>query len=149
MPPSGCYIGRMRQCTHRLNVSTRGKGFYEITGEVGSWLSQQGLRTGLLSVFIQHTSASLLIQENADPDVVRDLETFFSRLVREDDSLYTHTLEGSDDMPAHIRAALTQTQLSIPILDGQASLGTWQGIYVYEHRRRPHQRGVVLHALGE
>jgi secondary thiamine-phosphate synthase enzyme len=139
----------MRQSTHRLTISTRGKGFYEITAEVGSWLSQQGLRTGLLTLFLQHTSASLVIQENADPDVVKDLETFFSRLVREDDSLYTHTVEGPDDMPAHIRAALTQTHLSVPILGGQPSLGTWQGIYVFEHRRRPHQRSVVLHALGE
>jgi secondary thiamine-phosphate synthase enzyme len=139
----------MRQSTHRLTVSTRGKGFYEITPEVGSWFSKQGFRTGLLTLFLQHTSASLVIQENADPDVVKDLETFFSRLVREDDSLYTHTIEGSDDMPAHIRAALTQTQLSIPILGGQPSLGTWQGIYVFEHRRRPHQRSVVLHAFGE
>jgi len=142
-------IGPMRQSTHRLTASTRGKGFYEITGEVGSWLSQQGFRTGLLTLFIQHTSASLVIQENADPDVVKDLETFFSRLVREDDGLYTHTIEGPDDMPAHIRAALTQTQLSIPILSGKLSLGTWQGIYVFEHRRRPHQRSVVLHACGE
>ena len=139
----------MRQSTHRLEVSTRGKGFYEITREVGSWLSQQGLRTGMLSVYIQHTSASLVIQENADPDVVKDLETFFSRLVREDDNFYTHTSEGPDDMPAHIRAALTQTQLSIPILDSRPSLGDWQGIYVFEHRRRPHQRSVLLHALGE
>jgi secondary thiamine-phosphate synthase enzyme len=139
----------MRQSTHRLTVSTRGKGFYEITAEVGSWLSQQRLQSGLLTLFLQHTSASLVIQENADPDVVKDLETFFSRLVREDDSLYTHTMEGPDDMPAHIRAALTQTQLSIPILGGQPSLGTWQGIYVFEHRRRPHQRSVVLHAIGE
>jgi secondary thiamine-phosphate synthase enzyme len=139
----------MRQSTHRLTISTRGKGFYEITAEVGSWLSGQGLRTGLLTLFLQHTSASLVIQENADPDVVKDLETFFSRLVREDDSLYTHTIEGPDDMPAHIRAALTQTQLSIPIVGGQPGLGTWQGIYLFEHRRRPHQRSVVLHAFGE
>jgi secondary thiamine-phosphate synthase enzyme len=139
----------MRQSTHRLTVSTLGKGFYEITAQVGSWLSAQRLQSGLLTLFLQHTSASLLIQENADPDVVKDLETFFSRLVREDDSLYTHTMEGPDDMPAHIRAALTQTQLSIPILGGQPSLGAWQGIYVFEHRRRPHQRSVVLHAVGE
>jgi secondary thiamine-phosphate synthase enzyme len=139
----------MRQSTHRLTVSTLGKGFYEITAQVGSWLSAQRLQSGLLTLFLQHTSASLLIQENADPDVVKDLEAFFSRLVREDDSLYTHTMEGPDDMPAHIRAALTQTQLSIPILGGQPSLGAWQGIYVFEHRRRPHQRSVVLHAVGE
>lgn len=139
----------MRQSTHRISVSTRGKGFYEITSDVMSWLSQQGIETGLLTVFIQHTSASLVIQENADPDVVRDLETFFSGLAPEDDRLYTHTSEGSDDMPAHIRAALTQTQLSIPVARGRPCLGTWQGIYVFEHRRRSHQRSVVLHAIGE
>ncbi len=139
----------MRQNTQRLAVSTRGKGFYEITAEVASWVCVQALQTGLLTLFLQHTSASLVIQENADPDVVKDLETFFSRLVREDDSLYTHTIEGPDDMPAHIRAALTQTQLSIPIVGGRPSLGTWQGIYLFEHRRRPHQRSVVMHAFGE
>ena len=117
----------MRQSTHRLTISTRGKGFYEITAEVGSWLSGQGLQTGLLTLFLQHTSASLVIQENADPDVVKDLETFFSRLVREDDSLYTHTIEGPDDMPAHIRAALTQTQLSIPIVGRPAQPGNLAG----------------------
>ena len=132
-----------------MAVSTRGKGFYEITAEVVSWLAGQSLEMGLLTVFIQHTSASLVIQENADPDVVQDLETFFSALAPEDDRLYTHTSEGSDDMPAHIRAALTQTQLSIPVVGGRPSLGTWQGIYVFEHRRRPHQRHVVLHVLGE
>jgi secondary thiamine-phosphate synthase enzyme len=139
----------MRQSTHRMAVSTRGKGFYEITAEVVSWLARQSVQTGLLTVFIQHTSASLVIQENADPDVVQDLETFFSGLAPEDDRLYTHTSEGSDDMPAHIRAALTQTQLSIPVVGGRPSLGTWQGIYVFEHRRRPHQRHVVLHVFGE
>jgi secondary thiamine-phosphate synthase enzyme len=139
----------MRQSTHRLAVSTRGKGFYEITSHVASWLSQQNIQSGLLTVFVQHTSASLVIQENADPDVVRDLETFFSGLAPEDNRFYTHTSEGPDDMPAHIRAALTQTQLSIPVTGGQMCLGTWQGIYVFEHRRQPHQRGVVLHVLGE
>lgn len=139
----------MLQSTHRLTVSTRGKGLYEITDEITHWLSGCSLTTGLLTVFIQHTSASLVIQENADPDVIKDLETFFSRLVREDDSLYTHTIEGPDDMPAHIRAALTQSQLSIPIVDRAPALGTWQGIYVFEHRHRPHQRSVLLHAIGE
>jgi secondary thiamine-phosphate synthase enzyme len=139
----------MRQSTHRVAVSTCGKGFYEITANVAAWLAQQGIETGLLTVFIQHTSASLVIQENADPDVVKDLETFFSGLAPEDDRLYTHTNEGSDDMPAHIRAAVTQTQLSIPVVGGRPSLGTWQGIYVFEHRRRPHQRNVVLHVFGE
>ena len=107
------------------------------------------MRTGLLTVFIQHTSASLTIQENADPDVVHDLETFFERLVPDDRRLYRHTIEGSDDMPAHIRAALTQTHLSIPLYDGRLTLGTWQGIYVCEHRTVPHRRTVVLHLMGE
>ena len=139
----------MRQFSHKLSVSTRGKGFYEITSDVGSWVEGLGIGEGLLTVFLQHTSASLVIQENADPDVVRDLETFFSKLVPEDSRLYTHTMEGPDDMPAHIRAALTQTQLTIPIRGGRPALGTWQGIYVFEHRRHPHHRSVVLHVLGE
>ena len=139
----------MHQSTHLLTVATGGKGFYEITDEVQSWLVDLEWQTGLLTVFIQHTSASLVIQENADPDVVRDLEKFFSVLAPEDDKFYTHTIEGSDDMPAHIRAALTQTQLSVPILGGRLALGTWQGIYVFEHRSRPHERNVVLHAIGE
>ena len=139
----------MRQFSHKLSVSTRGKGFYEITSDVGSWVEGLGIGEGLLTVFLQHTSASLVIQENADPDVVRDLETFFSKLVPEDSRLYTHTMEGPDDMPAHIRAALTQTQLTIPIRGGRPALGTWQGIYVFEHRRHPHHRSVVLHAIGE
>lgn len=139
----------MRQFTHQITVSTRGKGFYEVSAEVCSWVDGLGIGEGLLTVFLRHTSASLVIQENADPDVVRDLETFFSSLVPEDDSLYTHTMEGPDDMPAHIRAALTQSQLSIPILGGRPALGTWQGIYVFEHRRRPHQRTLALHVFGE
>ena len=139
----------MRQATKTLALSTSGKGFYEITSEITAWLDGLGLQTGLLTVFLQHTSASLLIQENADPDVVRDLETFFSRLVPEDSRLYTHTLEGDDDMPAHIRAALTQTQLSIPIVHGRLALGAWQGVYLYEHRARAHRRNVVLHAAGD
>jgi secondary thiamine-phosphate synthase enzyme len=139
----------VRQAAHRITVATRGKGFYEITSEVSRWVESQGITTGLLTVFISHTSASLLIQENADPDVVRDLEAFFSRLAPEDNRLYAHTLEGPDDMPAHIRAALTQTQLSIPVVDGHLALGTWQGIYVFEHRQSAHRRGVVLHLLGE
>jgi len=139
----------MRQFTRELTVSTRGKGFYEVTGQVCVWVESLGVREGLLTIFLRHTSASLVIQENADPDVVRDLETFFSRLVPEDSSRYTHTLEGPDDMPAHIRAALTQSQLSIPILGGRAALGTWQGIYLFEHRRRAHQRMLALHVVGE
>ncbi len=139
----------MQQFTRQITVSTRGKGFYEVTGEVCSWVNGLGIQEGLLTVFLRHTSASLVIQQNADPDVVRDLESFFSRLVPEDDSLYTHTMEGPDDMPAHIRAALTQSQLSIPILAGRTALGTWQGVYVFEHRRRPHQRSLALHVSGE
>jgi len=139
----------VRQATHRISTATRGKGFYEITGEVERWISSTGIRTGLLTVFIQHTSASLLIQENADPDVVQDLERFFERLAPEDSRLYRHTMEGPDDMPAHIRSAMTQTQLSIPILSGTLALGAWQGIYVCEHRSHPHRRNVVLHAAGE
>jgi secondary thiamine-phosphate synthase enzyme len=139
----------MRQLTHQLEVRTNGKGLYEITSPILSWLREGRFETGLLTVYIRHTSASLTIQENADPDVVRDLEAFFSRLVPENDSLYRHTTEGPDDMPAHVRSALTATQLSIPIVGGRPALGTWQGIYVFEHRRHPHRRGVVLHALGE
>jgi len=139
----------LRQFTHRLRVPTRGKGLYEITASVGEWLQGTGVREGLLTVFIQHTSASLTIQENADPDVVHDLNTFFNRLVAEDNRLYRHTVEGLDDMPAHIRSALTLTELSIPVSSGRLALGTWQGVYVFEHRASPHQRSVVLHLLGE
>jgi len=131
-----------------LQVQTRGKGLYDITGQVARWLAENPIETGLLTVFIQHTSASLTIQENADPDVVFDLNAFFSRLVPEDNRLYRHTAEGADDMPAHIRAALTLTQLSIPVTDGRMALGTWQGIYVFEHRAAPHRRRVVLHLFG-
>jgi len=135
--------------THRLSVSTRGKGLYEITGQIESWLQPLNAAHGLLTVFVQHTSASLTIQENADPDVIHDLNTFFSRLVPEDNRLYRHTAEGSDDMPAHIRAALTLTQLSIPIERGRMVLGTWQGIYLFEHRAAQHRRSVVLQLLAE
>ena len=139
----------MKQFTHRLAVSTRGKGLYEISAEVARWVEQCAVRTGLLTVFVQHTSASLVIQENADPDVVRDLNDFFARVAPEDNRLYRHTVEGPDDMPAHIRAALTQTHLSIPLHDGRLALGTWQGIYVFEHRTAHHRRSVLLHLLGE
>ena len=139
----------MRQSTRRLDVSTKGKGLYEISDEVARWVAETGLKTGLLTVFIQHTSASLTIQENADPDVMVDLNDHFGRLAPEDDKLYRHTVEGPDDMPAHIRAALTGAQLTIPVMDGRPVLGTWQGIYVFEHRRAGHRRTVVLHLLGE
>lgn len=134
---------------HRLQVETRGKGLYEITDSVERWLAQQGAGTGLLTVFIQHTSASLTVQENADPDVRHDLNEFFGRIVPEDNRLYRHTVEGPDDMPAHIRSALTLTQLSIPVEKGRMTLGTWQGIYVFEHRARGHRRSVVLHLLAD
>jgi secondary thiamine-phosphate synthase enzyme len=139
----------MKQFTHRLQVATRGKGLYAITSEIEQWAESRGVQTGLLTVFIQHTSASLTVQENADPDVVRDLAEFFERIVAEDAEWYRHTVEGPDDMPAHIRAALTQTQLTIPLVDARLALGTWQGIYVFEHRSRPHRRSIVLHLAGE
>jgi secondary thiamine-phosphate synthase enzyme len=139
----------MKQATHQFPVETRGKGLYNITGRIEDWVSDHALRTGLLTVFVQHTSASLTIQENADPDVIQDLNDFFGRLVREDNSLYRHTVEGPDDMPAHIRAALTQTHLAVPLHRGRLALGTWQGIYLFEHRAAPHRRNVVLHLLGE
>jgi secondary thiamine-phosphate synthase enzyme len=136
------------QFSERLQVSTRGKGLYEITAQIARWLSGCPVRSGLLTVFIQHTSASLTIQENADPDVVHDLNAFFNRLVAEDSRLYRHTVEGPDDMPAHIRASLTLTQLSIPVDQGRLALGTWQGVYVFEHRASPHRRTVLLHLIG-
>jgi len=139
----------MRQFHTLLTVPTRGKGLYDFTSEVSRWVAQQGVHDVLLTLFIRHTSASLLVQENVDPDVRHDLERFFARLVPENDAIYRHTQEGPDDMPAHVRAALTQTQLSIPLMDGMLALGTWQGIYVYEHRRAGHQRQVALHLLGE
>jgi secondary thiamine-phosphate synthase enzyme len=138
----------LTQHIHSISVATRGKGFYEITSEVDSWLAGNRAGDGLLTVFIRHTSASLTIQENADPDVVYDLETFFSKVAPEDNRLYRHTVEGPDDMPAHIRSALTQTQLSIPVTGGRMVLGTWQGIYVFEHRSSAHRRTIVLHYLG-
>jgi len=139
----------LAQFTHQIEVPTRGKGLYEITGAVGSWLRQRGVALGLLTLFVQHTSASLIIQENADPDVGHDLKDFFNRLVAEDNRLYRHTAEGPDDMPAHIRAALTQAQLSVPVEGGQMALGAWQGIYLFEHRAAPHHRRIKLHLLGE
>lgn len=139
----------MRQHHHTFDISSRGKGLYDFTAEVARWVAASGVRDGLLTLFVRHTSASLVIQENADPDVQGDLERFLSRLVPEHDPLYQHTLEGPDDMPAHIRAALTQTQLSIPVRDGRMVLGTWQGIYLFEHRRAAHRRQVAAHLLGE
>ncbi len=132
-----------------LTLSTRGQGLTDITAEVAAWVRQTGLTRGLLTLFIQHTSASLTIQENADPDVLADLEAHMNRAVPQDNRLYRHTLEGPDDMPAHIRTVLTDVQLSIPVMAGRPALGTWQGIYVWEHRTRPHRRTVVLHLDGE
>ena len=128
-----------------LAIQTRGQGLHEITPEVADMIKTAGLDQGLCTLFIRHTSASLLIQENADPSARHDLETWLNRLVREDDPHYTHTLEGRDDMPSHIKAALTATSLSIPILDGRLSLGTWQGIYLWEHRHHGDTRQVVVH----
>lgn len=139
----------MRQASQILTLVTRGRGFTEFTAEVRRLVVESGIRQGLATVFCRHTSASLVIQENADPDVRADLERFFARLVRDGDPLFEHTLEGVDDMPAHVRAALTQTQLSIPVLDGRLALGTWQGLYLWEHRSAGHRREVVLHILGE
>ena len=138
----------MKPFHHKLQVATRGKGLYPFTREVAQWVASTGVRDGLLTVFIQHTSASLVIQENADPDVVLDLADFFEQLAPEDDRRYRHTTEGSDDMPAHIRAALTQSSLSIPVIEGRMALGTWQGIYLFEHRTDPQRRSVVLQMIG-
>jgi secondary thiamine-phosphate synthase enzyme len=135
--------------THKLTIATRGKGLYEITPEITHWVNGATVKEGLLTVFVQHTSASLLIQENADPDVVHDLNVFFGRLAPEDNRLYRHTIEGPDDMPAHIRAALTATHLSIPVERGRMALGTWQGVYLFEHRTAPHRRSVVLQLMGD
>ena len=141
--------GPLKQFTRQIAVATRGKGLYDFGRQVAPWVEECGLCTGLLTVFVQHTSASLVIQENADPDVVRDLNDFFARLAPEDQRLYRHTVEGPDDMPAHIRAALTQTHLAIPVYEGRLALGTWQGIYLFEHRAANHRRNVVLHLIGE
>lgn len=139
----------MRQANHKFSISTRQKGLHNITHEIKLWLTQQKFSTGLLTVFIPHTSASIVIQENADPDVLHDLTNFFQQLVPEGDSNYLHSSEGPDDMPAHIRSALTQTQISIPVNSGSLSLGTWQDIYLFEHRIQPHTRNILLHLIGE
>ena len=139
----------MRQVEHRLEVKTGGKGLVEITRPVAAWVEAQAMTTGLLTLFCRHTSASLVIQENADPDVQRDLAAFFKRLVPDGDKLFVHTTEGPDDMPAHVKAALTQTTLTVPIAQGRMALGTWQGIYLFEHRTAPHTRGILVHVIGE
>lgn len=138
----------MRQFTHVISVRTSRRGLVEITREIRAWVADQQVTTGLLTVFCKHTSASLLIQENAAREVQTDLEAFFERIAPEDPGRYAHDDEGPDDMPAHLRTALTQVQLSIPVMNGELVLGTWQGFYLFEHRQRPHQREVVLHLLG-
>lgn len=138
----------MRQALHRFTQATSRKGLYDVTREARRWVAGQGIGTGLLTVFCRHTSASLLIGENADPTVRADMERFFERIAPEG-APYEHDLEGPDDMPAHLRAALTQTSLAVPVEGGQMLLGTWQGIYLFEHRSRPHRREIVLHLIGE
>ncbi|MEK9752437.1 MAG: secondary thiamine-phosphate synthase enzyme YjbQ [Rhodospirillaceae bacterium] len=139
----------MRQASTELEFRTPSQGLTEVTRKIESWVAGQDIATGMLTVFCRHTSASLTIQENADPDVQRDLETFFKKLVQEDPRLYRHTAEGADDMPAHIRGALTDVSLNIPVQRGRMALGTWQGIYLFEHRARPHARRLALHLIGE
>lgn len=139
----------MRQQLTRVTVRTGGRGFYDITARVQEQVKAASVRAGLCTLHLQHTSASLVIQENADPDVRRDFERFFARLVPDGDALFSHTLEGEDDMPAHIRTALTTVNLSVPVEQAALTLGTWQGIYVWEHRLEPHQRVVVVHVIGE
>jgi len=138
----------MRQVQHKLALKTHGRGFHELTREAQRFVRGSGLSLGQLTVFCRHTSASLLIQENADPTVLDDLEAFFERLVPEGRGLYRHESEGPDDMPAHLRAALTQSSLTIPFAEGELLLGTWQGVFLFEHRLAPHRREVILHAIG-
>lgn len=139
----------IRQALYTLTVATHGRAFHELTRDVQARVAQTRVQTGLCTLHLQHTSASLLIQENADPDVRRDFERFFARLVPDGDTLFTHTVEGDDDMPAHIRTALTTVNLSVPVADGRLCLGTWQGIYLWEHRTTPHRRSLTVHVLGE
>ena len=138
----------MRQHQETLRIDTPGRGLHEFTSALQSVVERAGVHTGLCTVFLRHSSASLLIQENADPSARRDLEAWFERNAPEDDPSYTHTAEGPDDMPSHLRAALTHTSESIPIQDSRLALGTWQGLFLFEHRRRPHRRNVVVHVLG-
>ena len=142
-------LGVMRQFQHIVDVATRGAGLIEITDELERFVARSAVETGLVTAFCRHTSCSLLIQENADPDVQRDLMTFFRRLVPEGMEWVVHDAEGPDDTPAHIKSALTQTSLGIPVSGGRAVLGTWQGLYLFEHRARPHRRQVMLHLIGE
>lgn len=144
----------MRQATHRLSLQTRGKGLTEFTRAVEAWVAAHDMETGLLTLWCAHTSASLAVTENASPEVLEDITEAFERLVPEDRGQpgaqrYIHALEGPDDMPSHIRTLLTGPQLTIPLLEGRLALGTWQGLFLFEHRSRPHRRTVVLHLMGE
>ena len=139
----------LRQHATTLRIESRGRGLVEITRDVAAWVDASGIATGLLTLFIRHTSASLLIQENAAAEVRGDLDRFMARLVPDGDAIFRHRDEGADDMPAHVRSALTATQLAIPVADRRLALGTWQGVYVWEHRVRPHHREVALHLVGE
>lgn len=139
----------LRQSFHELTLATRGRGLYDFTADVAAWITKGGFKDGLVTLHLRHTSASLLIQENADPDVRADLERFFQRLVPDGDPLFQHTCEGKDDMPAHVRTALTTVNLSLPLQDGRLALGTWQGIYLWEHRHAPHTRRITLHFIGD
>jgi secondary thiamine-phosphate synthase enzyme len=139
----------MRQSVHEIEIATRGPGAYAFTREVTDWVSGTGIRSGLLTLHVRHTSASLLIQENADPEVMRDMERFLARLVPHGDPLFRHTSEGPDDMPAHVRSALTSTTLSVPVIEARPALGTWQGVFLYEHRDAPHRRRIAVHLIGE
>ena len=144
-----CLTDGMRQAVDRLAVATLGRGLFDVTRRLTHWVSDSGIETGLLTVWCQHTSASLLVAENASPEVLLDLDDYFAVLAPEDTGRYRHGIEGPDDMPAHLRAALTQVQLTIPVSGGELALGTWQGIYVFEHRARPHRRSLALHLLGQ
>jgi secondary thiamine-phosphate synthase enzyme len=139
----------MQQFTQTLEISANGRRLYDITPQVLNWVNEQGLNIGLLTLYIQHTSASLLVNENYDSDVLVDMEAFFNRLVPDGDSLFTHVVEGPDDMPAHVRAALTQTSLSIPMIEGKVALGQWQGLFLFEHRHMPVTRRITMHLIGE
>ncbi len=139
----------MQQLSHKISVKTNGRRLYDITPQVVTWAKNSGLKMGLLTLYVQHTSASILINENYDSDVLVDMESFFARLVPDGDRLFIHISEGPDDMPAHVRSALTQTSISIPFVEGKVALGTWQGIFLYEHRLAPHSRNVILHLIAE
>ncbi len=138
----------LRQLQHEITIATRGRGFYEFT-EVSAFVSEAGIDTGQVTLHVQHISASLVIQENADPEVRRDFERFFARLVPDGDRVFEHTAEGEDDMSAHIRTALTAVNVTVPITSGKLALGTWQGLYLWEHRTHPHRRRIVAHLIGE